>query len=213
MKKYDQNIFVKEIFSKIFQFYNKHKNWIIGISATLGIIIAITIIFVIRTRQTREYVHQQIALSEGYLYRQNYVEAYKILDNIITHYKNTRYATYAMYLKANSLFENKEFNVAKDLCVQILKIRKPKTIITPSMYLLGQCYLALGNYEEAIKVFNEIIQNYANHFYSARVYESLAICYELKGDTTSAKSIYEKMNVLYPGSYWSQLAQQKISKL
>lgn len=195
------------------EFYDRYRNWIIGITTAVGIVVALAIIFLIRMKQTREYVENQIVISESHLYQKNYSEAYKILDNIITHYRRTKYAGYAMYLKAKSLYENKDFESTIKLCLEILKIKKPKSVIVPTMYLLGLSYTAINNYDEAIKIFNQIIQNYPNHFYCARVYESLAICYELKGDTQSAKSVYEKMNLLYPGTYWSELAQQKISKL
>lgn len=211
---YNKKDIVLETLQKlVVEFYNKYKNWIIGITSSVGIVTLLIIIFFVRMKQTKEYVQNQIVISESYLYQKNFVEAYKILDNIITHYKKTKYAGYAMYLKAKSLYDNQDFESSIKLCTEILKFKKPKSVVVPTMYLLGQSYVAVNNYDDAIKVYNEIITNYPNHFYTARVYESLALCYELKGDTKSAKTIYEKMNLLYPGTYWSEIAQQKISKL
>ncbi|MFN3550839.1 MAG: tetratricopeptide repeat protein, partial [Endomicrobiia bacterium] len=122
----------------------------------------------------------------------------------------SKYAGYALYLKANFLYEKGDFQQAKEVCLNFLNFKKPKTFILPMMYILAQCFLNLNNFDEAIKIYNEIIQKYPEHYLIARIYESLAICYELKGDIQSSKQIYERMNILYPGSYWAEIAQQKL---
>lgn len=191
-------------------FYLKYKNWIIAVTSTVGLVVLLLIIVVIRLHQTKQYVLQRLLTAEAYLYQKNFADGYKILDEIVNHYKNTKYAGYAMYLKANSLYENKDYISAKSLYENIIKINKPKSVIVPSMYMLGLCLMNLSSFDEAINWFNKIVQKYADSIYTPRVYEMLALCYEQTGDTQSAKSVYEKMNVLYPGSYWSTIAQKKL---
>jgi len=201
-----------EIFLQLLKkFYERYKNWIIGIGTVLIISIVLAVIIVFRIKQTKEYVSQRIIIAESYIYQKNFNEAYKILDEIISHYKNSKYAGYAMYLKANALYDNNDFDKVKQICIDFLKLKKPKSVVVPMMYILGQSYVALNDLDNAIKVFSDITQKYVEHYYTPRVYESLAFCYELKGDTQSSKSIYEKMNILYPNSYWSNIAQQKLA--
>jgi TolA-binding protein len=201
-----------EIFLQIIKnFYEKYKNWIIGIGTGVIISVLLVVIMIYRIKQTKEYVSQRLLVAESYIYQKNFNEVYKILDEIINHYKNSKHAGYAMFLKANVLYDNKDFVQAKQVCIDFLKIKKPKSVVVPMMYILGQSYLALNDFDNAINVFNEITQKYVEHYYTPRVYESLTFCYELKGDTQSARSIYEKMNILYPNSYWSNIAQQKLA--
>lgn len=201
------------IISNLKQQYLKYKNWIISIVSAVVVTIIVIIFVVSRLQQTKQYFAQRIALAEGYLYQKNFTEAYKILDEIAQHYKNSKYAGYAMYLKASSLYENKDYVSAKQICLDILKIKKPKTIIVPTMYMLGLCYMSLFDFNNAITVFNEIVQKYADSYYTPRVYEILALCYEMMNDIQNAKSVYEKMNILFPNSYWSNIAQQKLTQI
>ena len=207
-----QKITTEFFLQLIKNFYKKYKNWIIGIASVLLITVLLAVIIIFRMKHAKEYVSQRLLFAESFLYQRNFDEANKILDEIINNYKNSKYAGYAMYLKANVLYDNKDFVQAKQVCIDFLKIRKPKYVVVPMLYILGHCYLALNDFDNAIEIFNEITQKYVEHFYTPRVYESLALCYELKGDLQSARNVYEKMNVLYPNSYWSEIAQQKLNK-
>jgi len=207
-----QKITTEFFLQLIKNFYKKYKNWIIGIASVLLITVLLAVIIIFRMKHAKEYVSQRLLFAESFLYQRNFNEANKILDEIINNYKNSKYAGYAMYLKANVLYDNKDFVQAKQVCIDFLKIRKPKYVVVPMLYILGHCYLALNDFDNAIEIFNEITQKYVEHFYTPRVYESLALCYELKGDFQSARNVYEKMNVLYPNSYWSEIAQQKLNK-
>lgn len=208
-----KQIDIQVLLKPILRFYSKYRNWIIGIGTGLGLVILLVVIVVIRLQQTRQYALQRLLIAEGYLYQKNFNEGYKILDELISHYKNSKYAGYAMYIKASYLYENKDFTSAKSMCQQILQINKPKTVIIPTMYILGLCYMNLLDFNNAIDIFNKIVQKFTDSFYTPRVYEVLALCYEHIGDIQSAKAVYEKMNVLYPGSYWSDIAQRKLSTM
>lgn len=192
--------------------FQKYKNLIISISTLVGVIIFVLVLILVRIKKADEYFNQKILLAENSFYSKKFEEGYKILDEIISNYKNTKYAAFAMYLKAVYLYDAKDFDTVKNLCLDILKIKKPKSIIVPTMYILGLSYFNLHNFNEAIKVFDEVIKKYPDHFYTPRIYETMAMCYEAVGDLQNAKAVYEKMNVLYPGSYWSNISQGKIVK-
>ncbi|MEN3014254.1 MAG: tetratricopeptide repeat protein [Endomicrobiia bacterium] len=201
-----------EVFLKPFkEFFQKYKNLIISISATISAVFLVVILLIVRSHKANEYFLQRITVAENSLYSKKFEEGYKVLDEIISTYKKTKYAAIAMYIKATYLYDSKDFETVKNLCLEILKIKKPKSIIVPTMYILGLCHFNLSNFNEAIKIFDEIIKKYPDHFYTPRIYETMALCYEAKGDQQNAKAIYEKMNILYPGSYWSNISQNKIN--
>jgi TolA-binding protein len=101
--------------------------------------------------------------------------------------------------------------INNDLISKILELKKIKSILPHTLYLLGQCYQNLNDFTNAINTYNNFISKYPNHFLTPRVYESLAITYELAGEKENARNVYDKLNILYPGSYWSNLAQQKLT--
>ena len=203
-----------EILLKPFKdFYFKYKNWILGVTVIVVLVVSLSVLTVVRLKQTRKYVFERISMAEGYLYQKNFTEGYKILDEIITRYKNSKYGGYAMYIKASYLYENGDYNSALQICKDILKIKKPKSVIVPASYMLGICYMSVKDYDNAIKVFKEITEKFADSFYTPRVYEVLAMCYEIVGNNSEALKIYEKMNTLYPNTYWSDLAQKKLAEI
>jgi tetratricopeptide (TPR) repeat protein len=196
--------------SKIKDFYEKYQNWIISVGFSLILISFLVIVVMMKLHQTKVRAEEKIAVAESYFYTGRFDDGMRLLDEIINTYKNTKYFSYAMYLKANSLYEHKNFEQAKKVCLEILSFKKTKNIIVPTMYILAQCYQNLNNFDEAIKVFNDIVKEFPDHYLTPRVYESLGFCYELKGDLQKAKEIYERMNILYPGTYWASIAQQKL---
>ncbi|MCX7957006.1 MAG: tetratricopeptide repeat protein [Endomicrobia bacterium] len=193
------------------EFFKKHKNLLIIIFSSLAAVVFLVLIIVMRINKNRENFFQKITLAENYLYYKKTEDAFKILDELISLYGKSKFNSYAMYLKAVYLYEQKDFSKTLELCNRILEINKPKTLIVPTMYIKAMCNLNIGKIEDTINILNNIILKYPNHFYIPRVYESLLLCYELTGNKEKAKSIYEKINILYPGSYWSNLLQQKMS--
>ncbi len=201
----------EKILKPALELYNKYQNIIIGIVGGIVLVVILAIMTITRLQQTQKRNWEKIAIAQAYLHNKMYSEGFKLLDEIISSSKRAKYSTYAMYTKSTFLFENNDFATAKDLCLKILEVNKPKSIIPHTLYLLGQCYQNLGDSKNAISTYNIFISKYATHYLTPRVYESLAVTYELVGDKENARNVYDKMNILYPGSYWSNLAQQKLN--
>jgi len=209
-----REILEEQILKPAIELYNKYQNIVIGIAGGLVLIIVLSVLTITRLQQTQKRNWEKISIAQSYLHNKMYAEGFKLLDEIINSSKNSKYSAYAMYIKASFLtdeLDNSDYRVAKDLCLKILEINKPKSIIPHTLYLLGQCYQNLGDFTNAINTYNNFISKYSNHFLTPRVYESLAITYELADDKENVRNIYDKMNILYPGSYWSNLAQQKLN--
>jgi tetratricopeptide (TPR) repeat protein len=209
-----KEFFEEQILTPVIKFYNKYQNIILGVLGAIVLIIVFTIITITRLQQTQKRNWEKISLAQSYIYNKMYVEGFKLLDEIINTSKNSKYSAYAMYIKASFLtdeLDNSDYATAKDLCLKILELKKPKTLLPHTLYLLGQCYQNLGDFTNAVKTYNEFISKYPNHFLTPRVYESLAITYDLAGDKENVKNIYDKINILYPGSYWSSIAQKKLN--
>ncbi len=210
--KMKQNFDFIIIYKPIVDFYKKYQNWILGIVSGCTLIIVLTIIVVVRLKQTQHRAWEKISVAQGYFYQKNFNEGYKFLDEVINNYRNTKYAGYAMYLKATTLYDNKDFVATKELCKKIIQLKKPKVVQPFAMYLLGQSYQNLAEFNSAIEVYNKIIKTFPNHFIVPKVYESLANVYLLVGDTENAKNVFDKMNILYPASYWSNIAQKNLTR-
>lgn len=208
-----QEILQKEVLQPLLNFYNKYQNIIIAIAGSLLLITVLAVITITRTNQIQKRNWEKIAMAQAYLYQKMYNEGFKLLDEIISTSKNSQYTSYALYTKATFLINNGDFATGKELCTKILEIKKSKSLIPHTLYLLGLCYQNLADTKNAIGTYNDFISKYPSHYLTPRVYESLALVYQSIGDIENAKNTYDKLNILYPGSYWSALAQKKLSLL
>lgn len=60
---------------------------------------------------------------------------------------------------------------------------------------LADCYSYLGNYDEALKYYDDYSGN--NNLYKATAYAGEAACYEAKGDNEKAAGLFEKAAAVY----------------
>lgn len=66
------------------------------------------------------------------------------------------------------------------------------------LYYMGNCAFKTKNYDEALKYYKQALDSSMQDYLKARVYASIAYCYEEKGDFEKAAEEYEKLFKKYP---------------
>ena len=59
------------------------------------------------------------------------------------------------------------------------------------MFLKGETLLSLGRFDEALSIFEQILE-YDNNRFSGRAHNSIGFCYSIKNDFEKAESEFEK---------------------
>ena len=80
-------------------------------------------------------------------------------------------------------------SVAKQYLVRVMKISQNEDLLDDSHILLGQIYTSEGNFSDAEKEFNSILEKNQN---SADAHYGLGVLYEKKGDNIKARSEWRK---------------------
>jgi tetratricopeptide (TPR) repeat protein len=73
--------------------------------------------------------------------------------------------------------------------------------------------MAKGDYEEAIAVFQRILDNNQDYLLRDAIYMELGLCFEKTGSLDKAKESYQQVVVNFPDSPFLKDAEQNISIL
>lgn len=79
-------------------------------------------------------------------------------------------------------------------------------------YWIGECYLALGDYERAISAYQKVM-SFANSDKSDDAQFRIAGCYYKIGDRNRAVTEYQKIEVLFPQSEYVTKSRSELQKL
>jgi tol-pal system protein YbgF len=116
------------------------------------------------------------------------------------------------YQNALSEYYNRNYKLAIQLFEELLT-RNPATSLSDNCrYWIGECYYALGNYNQAIIEFTKVFSyNKSNKMDDAQL--KLGLCYWKLGDRERARQEFERLISDYPNSEYVEKAQQFLSKL
>ena len=121
-----------------------------------------------------------INLYNIYFIEEKYYEALSIINNILKKQPNESIHKD----KAFACLKLNDIKISKEICLQYLS-KNNKDIV--SLNILGQCFFAEKNYNEAIKVFNSILRIEPNNLSSLN---SLGRVYHEKRDTEKAENFF-----------------------
>ncbi|PIU51359.1 hypothetical protein COS91_04855 [Candidatus Desantisbacteria bacterium CG07_land_8_20_14_0_80_39_15] len=78
---------------------------------------------------------------------------------------------------------------------------------------IGKSQEGKGNYEEAVRVYQNIVDKYPNHFLTPSILMDVGRCYEKLGKVNEAINTYQKILDFFPQSTWAKEAKLKINML
>ncbi len=116
------------------------------------------------------------------------------------------------YQNALSEYYNRNYKLAIQLFEELLA-RYPNTSLSDNCrYWIGECYYALGNFNQAIIEFTKVF-SFANSNKLDDAQLKLGLCYLRLGDRERARQEFERLISDYPNSEYVPKAQQYLSRL
>lgn len=81
------------------------------------------------------------------------------------------------------------------------------------LYWKGESLYALGQYDEAIRTFHDVLNKYPTSGKADDSEFKIGAAYEKLGDKTNARAAYERLTLSFPESEYNARAQARINKL
>jgi tetratricopeptide (TPR) repeat protein len=207
-----KNINVRELIDKTVKFVQEKRDTVVSIAIIAVVAIGLAVYFMIHYSNMKQQAWNKMSMAEGYVYNNMPGQAIPVLDEIINSGSGgTSALQYARLLKANALYNTKDYKNSADLYQSIIQQGKPKSMLPFAYAGLGYAKESIGDYPGAISAYKDFSDKYPDHYYAPRVLESTARVYLLSGSLMDAKQMYEKIATLFPGTAWQRNAQLRLS--
>jgi tetratricopeptide (TPR) repeat protein len=140
-----------------------------------------------------------------------YDNAINGLGRVISEFSDTVAATYAHLYLGHCFFKLDEFSKAAEAYEKFIDICPEQGLKTLAYPKLGRCYEEMGNYENALNYYLNLLK--INDISKEFAYEGAARCYEKIGDTQKALETYQNALYEYPSSLSSLKFRKNIAIL
>ncbi len=118
----------------------------------------------------------------------------------------------AKYEDALTTYRNRSYKQAIQKFEDLLALNASNSLVDNCQYWKGECYYALGDYNQAILEFQKVFTySNSNKLDSAQL--KLGLCYLRLGNRERARSEFEKLVSNYPDSEYISRAQTYLSRL
>ncbi|MCD4812364.1 tetratricopeptide repeat protein [bacterium] len=142
---------------------------------------------------------------------EKYTKVRQTFTEISATYKNTRAARVAMLGEADATYYLKDYEKARDIYQAVLLQTKDFATQGTLKEKIAACYENLGKWEDALGIYQELVDGEPVYFNQRSVKMGMARCYSGLGRKAKAQEIYFSEKENDPGSYWSEVARQKLS--
>jgi len=209
---------VEETLTKTEQFLENHLNLVLYVIG--GIIVVVLGIIGVN----KYYIGPQNAEAQEEMYAaQSYFSkdsfnlalngdgmALGFLD-IIDNYGSTEAGNLAEYYTGISYLHLGDYGAAID---HLKKFDTEDMLVAPiAQSAMGDAYVELGEYDNAISAYNKALDLSDNEFTSPAVMNKLALVYEKQGNTDKAMELYKKIKKEYPQSSIAADVEKSIARV
>lgn len=170
-------------------------------------VIAGTAAFFVRSAKVKE--DSWARLSAATLYAQSgYADAsldqIKALTEI---HPGTPAAGYARLLAGDILFQQGKFKESEQAYEAALAQANPPALAPMSLSSLALAQEGAGEYSAAAGTAQRFLNAHQDHFLAPLTHAVLARCLAAEGKTKEAKETFQRIEILYPGTYWETWAK------
>lgn len=118
-----------------------------------------------------------------------------------------------LYETARSLFNNKQYSRAIDGFRMFLDEFSKSDLADNAHFWIGECFMALKQYDQAILAYQEVITKYPKGNKVPNAMRRQAIAWLEIGDKTSSEILLKRVIKEYPDSSEAKLAQKKLDSI
>jgi tetratricopeptide (TPR) repeat protein len=172
-------------------------------------LVLVSVAVVLRRHQTREEAWSGLSAATAYAYSGQTDAALGQVKAVADAHAGTTAAAYARLLAGDILFQQGKFKEAAQAYQEILA--QPGDAATPPLALSG---LALaqegsGDCPAAAASAQRFLDSHQDHYLAPQTHAVLARCLASQGKAEEAKAAFQRIEILYPGTYWETWAKAR----
>lgn len=199
--------------SKVVNYFIGHREQAYTFLAVAGSLIVLGIFFIFYYVRINAQALERLSIAQSYTFRNSPEQALPVTDDILKNFSYSRYIPDTLFIRGEILYQLQKFSEAEEIYKRFLK-KYPKKKFAPFVLAsLGNVLEEEGKYDEALATFQKFLNEYGDHFLAGDIFYSEARIYELLKQSQKAKEVYEKIILLFPDSYWKNLAEKRLTLL
>lgn len=195
--------------NKIIDFATRRKKELIAGAA--AVVVIILVVIGIRIVKAQQIKRESVLLSRIFQLSSEVMDEPDKLTELEALAGNGKFARIATIQLASYWYEKKDFVKAQDL-LEKFPAKSKDLFYYQAQDLLGQVYMKQEKYDEALAVYEKILDNPEEYSLDV-VYFHMAELFEKKGDTEKALDYYKKIQDEFSQSYYAYDAASEIRKL
>lgn len=133
--------------------------------------------------------------------------------NIAEHYEGSNVEPMALFIYANKLLEEEEYDQAMEAFSHFID-KFPGNYLVPYAYTFkGSLLEQAERWEDAAITYRSVIEKFPDAFTVPRAMLNLGACSEQLGKHEEARELYEECIEEYPDTRWKERAESKLAQL
>lgn len=176
--------------------------------AAAAIVLAAAAFFV-RRNQVREEAWSSLAAATTYAYSGQTDAALGQVKAVAEAHSGTAAAGYARLLAGDVLFQQGKFKEAAQSYQELLDQPGNASATPMALSGLAMSQEGAGDCPAAASASQRFLDSHQDHYLAPQTHAVLARCLASQGKTEEAKSAFQRIEILYPGTYWETWAKAR----
>jgi tetratricopeptide (TPR) repeat protein len=177
----------------------------------LGLVAALLVGVGFYTRHlaAKEEAWSKLAVATSYAYMGRGPEALKQVEALGSEHAASSASQYGMLLTGDLLYDQGNYPAAADSYRKVAERNADAHLLPLALAGLTLSLEAGGDCKTASGDSQRFLDSYQDHYLAPQVHASMARCLIALGERDRAKATFERMEFLYPNSYWSEWAKAR----
>lgn len=165
--------------------------------------------FFFRRHQVREEAWSGLAAATSYAYSGQADAALNQVNAVADAHAGTPAAAYARLLGGDLLFQQNKFKEAAAAYQQVLEGSAEKATEPMALSGLALAQEGAGDCPAAAATAQRFLDANQDHYLAPQTHAVLARCQAAQGKAEDAKTTFQRIEILYPGTYWESWAKAR----
>ncbi len=168
-----------------------------------------SVAFYTRTQAENEDAWSKLAVATSYAYMGRGPEALKQIEALGNEHPTNAAAQYGWLLTADLMYDQARYPDAIKYYRKVIDRNAGGELHPLGLAGLTLSQEAGGDCQASSTGSNQFLNNYKDHFLAPQVHASMVRCQLALGKPEQAKAALERMEFLYPNSYWAEWAKAR----
>ena len=187
-----------------------HKEAALGIGLCCFVSFLLGLYIIVRYSDTRKKAWEDLAVAENLAYSGQIDNSQKQLQSLAQQFSRSDAAAFGSLFAGDLSYRSGSFTDAAKSYQAVITDNRPQALIPFALASLSAAQETAGNFAEAISTAQRFLQDYPEHVMAPQVHITLARSLLALGRREEAKTVLEKITLLYADTPWAQMASQHL---